>query len=45
MARPGQYSRGSKLSEYIKKKPKKRKPTAWNLFTMEKDQLVKANKG
>ena len=34
MAKPGQYSRGSKLSAYMKKKPKKRKPTMWNTFTL-----------
>jgi len=29
----GGYSRGSKLSEYVKKKPTKRKPTHWDEFS------------
>jgi hypothetical protein len=35
MGRKRGVSQGSKLSDYIKKKPKKKKPSAWDLFTLE----------
>jgi hypothetical protein len=38
MGRKRGVSQGSKISEYIKKKPKKKKKSAWNMFTLEQEK-------
>jgi hypothetical protein len=35
MGRKKGVSQGNKLSKYMQKKPKKRKATAWDMFSLE----------
>jgi len=44
MSRDGRQ-RGHKLSEYVKKKPKKRKKSEWDRFSLKKERSRDANSG